>query len=123
MDFNWVWMICKQMVYEQSSCSFREYHGITRGFVAQEVFRRVEPAGRTIGQFLRWLIGTILASPCYIIDSLVCFSRQEVLGPLGADVFIGLSEEEQEKRHIANVEAPSDKDVIIPIQSNKTCQL
>ena len=34
-----------------------------------------------------------------------------MLGPLGADVFIGLSEEEQKKRHIANVEAPSDKDV------------
>ena len=43
------------MVYEQSSCSFREYHGITRGFVAQEVFRRVDPAGRSIGQFLRSL--------------------------------------------------------------------
>ena len=36
----------------------REYHGITRGFVAQEVFRRVEPAGRTIGQFLRCFGGT-----------------------------------------------------------------
>lgn len=34
-----------------------------------------------------------------------------MLEPLGADVFIGLSEEEQKKRHIANVEAPSDKDV------------
>ena len=37
--------------------------------------------------------------------------REEVLGPLGAEVFIGLSEEEQRKRHIANVEAPTDKDV------------
>ena len=37
--------------------------------------------------------------------------REEVLGPLGAEVFIGLSEEEQGKRHIANVEAPTDKDV------------
>ena len=37
--------------------------------------------------------------------------REEVLGPLGAEVFIGLSEQEQLKRHIANVEAPSDKDV------------
>ena len=37
--------------------------------------------------------------------------REEVLGPLEAEVFIGLSEEEQGKRHIANVEAPSDKDV------------
>ena len=39
--------------------------------------------------------------------------REEVLGPLEADVFIGLSEEEQNRRHIANVEAPSDKDVNI----------
>ena len=37
--------------------------------------------------------------------------REEILGPLGAEVFIGLSEEEQRKRHIANVEAPTDKDV------------
>ena len=41
----------------------------------------------------------------------VLFLREEVLGPLGAEVFIGLSEEEQRKRHIANVEAPTDKDV------------
>ena len=39
-----------------------------------------------------------------------------MLGPLGADVFIGLSEEEQNRRHIANVEAPSDKDVNISSQ-------
>ena len=37
--------------------------------------------------------------------------REEVLGPLGAEVFLGLSEQEQRKRHIANVEAPTDKDV------------
>ena len=41
----------------------------------------------------------------------VVFLREEVLGPLGAEVFLGLSEQEQRKRHIANVEAPSDKDV------------
>ena len=35
--------------------SRREYHAITRGFVAQEVFRRVDPTGRSIGQFLRCL--------------------------------------------------------------------
>jgi len=82
-----------RVIEEETPCwpegERREYHAITRGFVAQEVFRRVEPARRTIGQFL----------------------REELLGPLGADVFIGLSEEEQNRRHIANVEAPSDKDV------------
>ena len=50
----------------------REYHGITRGLIANEVFRRVEPSGRTMGQFL----------------------REEISEPLGADVFIGLRDEE-----------------------------
>ena len=30
----------------------REYHGMTRGWVANEVFRRMDPGGRTIGQYL-----------------------------------------------------------------------
>ena len=46
-----------------------------------------------------------------------------MLGPLGADVFIGLSEEEQNRRHIANVEAPSDKDVNISIMIDRTFQI
>ena len=50
-------------------------------------------------------------------------SREEVLGPLGADVFIGLSEEEQDRRHIADVEAPSDKDVNISVQIDRTFQI
>ena len=49
--------------------------------------------------------------------------REEVLGPLGADVFIGLSEEEQNRRHIANVEEPSDKDVNISILIDRTFQI
>ena len=31
--------------------------------------------------------------------------------PMAADVFLGLSEEEQGRQHIASVEQPSDKDV------------
>ena len=31
----------------------REYHSISRGWVANEIFRRVEPQGRTMGQFLQ----------------------------------------------------------------------
>lgn len=50
----------------------REYHAITRGWIAGEVFRRVEPEGRTMGEFL----------------------RAEVSEPLGADVYIGLREDE-----------------------------
>lgn len=51
----------------------REYHALTRGWIANEVFRRVDPAGRTIGEFL----------------------REEVAGPLEADVKIGLRESER----------------------------
>jgi len=50
----------------------REYHAITRGWIANEVFRRVEPAGRTMGQFL----------------------REEISTPLDADVYIGLHDHE-----------------------------
>ena len=31
----------------------REYHEATRGYILNEVFRRVEPGGRTMGEFLR----------------------------------------------------------------------
>jgi len=54
----------------------REYHAMTRGWIVNEVFRRVDPAGRTIGEFL----------------------REEIGGPLGADVNIGLREEELQRR-------------------------
>ena len=45
-------------VIEQHGLSFppdgrREYHAITRGWIVNELFRRVDPAGRTIGEFLR----------------------------------------------------------------------
>ncbi len=50
--------------------SIREYHGVTRGWILNEIFRRVEPQGRTIGEFL----------------------RQEVCDPLGADAIIGATD-------------------------------
>lgn len=50
----------------------REYHALTRGWIVNELFRRVDPAGRTIGEFL----------------------REEISGPLGADVVIGVKEQE-----------------------------
>jgi len=48
----------------------REYHAITRGWVANEVFRRADPSGRTIGEYL----------------------SEEISGPLDADAFIGVKE-------------------------------
>ena len=53
----------------------REYHALTRGWIVNEVFRRVDPAGRTIGEFL----------------------REEVSGPLDADVVIGVKPAEMER--------------------------
>lgn len=50
----------------------REYHALTRGWIVNEVFRRVDPAGRTIGEFL-------------------C---EEVSGPLAADVVVGVGDDD-----------------------------
>ncbi|MAT93575.1 MAG: esterase [Halioglobus sp.] len=50
----------------------RQYHALTRGWIVNELFRRVDPDGRTIGQYL----------------------REEISGPLGADVVIGVRDEE-----------------------------
>ncbi len=33
--------------------SLREYHSLTRGFVLNEIFRRADPSGRTIGEYVR----------------------------------------------------------------------
>ncbi len=54
----------------------REYHAITRGWIANELFRRIDPDGRTIGEFL----------------------RQDISGPLGADVYIGVTQEQLARR-------------------------
>ncbi len=50
----------------------REYHAVTRGWIVNEVFRRVDPERRTIGEFL----------------------REDISGPLGADAVIGVKEGE-----------------------------
>ena len=56
--------------------SAREYHAVTRGWIVNEVFRRVDPAGRTIGEFL----------------------REDISQPLGVDAFIGVRQEELSRR-------------------------
>ncbi len=50
----------------------REYHAVTRGWIVNELFRRVDPAGRTIGEFL----------------------REDISQPLEADAIIGVKREE-----------------------------
>jgi CubicO group peptidase (beta-lactamase class C family) len=53
----------------------REYHAITRGWIVNEVFRRVDPEGRTVGEYL----------------------REEISGPLEADAIIGVKEAELDR--------------------------
>jgi len=48
----------------------REYHGLTRGWILNEIFRRVHPEGKTLGEFF----------------------KEELNGKLGADVFLGHQE-------------------------------
>ncbi len=54
----------------------REYHAITRGWIVNELFRRADPAGRTIGEFL----------------------DQELSTKLDADVHVGLPESHLPRR-------------------------
>ena len=63
----------------------REYHALTRGWIINEVFRRMDPRGRTIGEYL----------------------RQELSRPLSADVVIGLAESELDRRSLLSVPKPS----------------
>ncbi len=57
--------------FRKGAANRREYHAVTRGWIVNEVFRRVDPESRTIGEYL----------------------RQELCGPLEADAFIGVEEE------------------------------
>lgn len=65
----------------RSSGKRREYHAITRGWILNELFRRVDKDARTIGEYL----------------------RQELSGPLDADVVIGLEEAELASRSPVSV--------------------
>ena len=67
----------------------REYHGLSRGMILQEVFRRAEPDNKTLGQFL----------------------AENVFRKLGVGVHIGLSPEDQGRLNIADAEALSAEQV------------
>jgi CubicO group peptidase (beta-lactamase class C family) len=58
--------------YRKGAGHRREYHALTRGWIVNELFRRVDPAGRTIGEFL----------------------REDISVPLGVDAVIGVRQEE-----------------------------
>lgn len=58
--------------FRQGQRGAREYHAVTRGWIANEIFRRADPGGRTIGEFL----------------------AEEITGPLEVDASIGVDEED-----------------------------
>jgi CubicO group peptidase (beta-lactamase class C family) len=58
--------------YRKGEGNRREYHAVTRGWIVNELFRRVDPARRTIGEFL----------------------REDISGPLEVDVVVGVKEAE-----------------------------
>jgi CubicO group peptidase (beta-lactamase class C family) len=58
--------------FREGDGSTREYHAITRGWIVNEVFRRVDPAGRTIGEFF----------------------REDISEPMAADVIIGVERQD-----------------------------
>jgi len=67
--------------------SKREYHVFSRGMVANEIFRRIDSKGRTVGEYL----------------------REEISSVIGSNTFIGLTENETQ-----NVE---DLELISPLFS------
>ncbi len=50
----------------ESSGTNREYHELSRGHILNEIFRRVEPQGRTIGEYLREEISKPLEADVYV---------------------------------------------------------
>lgn len=58
--------------FRKGAANRREYHAVTRGWIVNELFRRVDPAGRTMGEYL----------------------REEISQPLEADAIIGVKREE-----------------------------
>jgi len=68
-------LIEKQKQLLRKDGEARQYHSMTRGWVANEIFRRIHPEGLTIGEFL----------------------RRDIAEKIGADVYIGLPDGEIER--------------------------
>ena len=69
---NAIGKVVEEEVFLYEPGTKREYHFFTRGWIANEIVRRVDPSRRTIGEIL----------------------RSSISGPLGARAFIGLTESE-----------------------------
>ncbi|MEP6388991.1 MAG: serine hydrolase domain-containing protein [Halioglobus sp.] len=72
---NAVGQVLEQHAQNYSSSGKREYHALTRGWIVNELFRRVDSAGRTIGEYL----------------------QQEISGPLDVDVVVGVPEQDRQR--------------------------
>merc|ERR1719167_1053714 len=66
----------QKLVYREGDFNRREYHAVTRGWILNEIVRRADKTGRTVGEILR-------ADIC------------EPLG--GVDAFVGLSAPEMKR--------------------------
>ena len=69
--------------FRKGDGSRREYHAITRGWIVNEIFRRIDPAGRTIGEFLREDISDRLEVDAVIGASESDLKRTSKVSPLG----------------------------------------
>ncbi|MEQ8691220.1 MAG: serine hydrolase domain-containing protein [Pseudomonadales bacterium] len=72
----------QHLAFPKNGQSRREYHAITRGWIVNEVFRRLDPEARTLGEFV----------------------RAELSGPLQADTYLGLTDSEHAR--IAPISSP-----------------
>lgn len=69
--------------YPRDAGRKREYHAVTRGWIVNEIFRRVDPAGRTIGEFLREDISVPLEAAAIIGVKQEELGRRKKVAPLG----------------------------------------
>ncbi len=67
--------------WREGDDSQREYHAVTRGWIVNEIFRRADRDGRTIGEF----------------------AQQELRQKLGAEIVIGVPEEDLPRRVDVNL--------------------
>jgi len=69
---NKVGEVIERQTYKDLPGTRRDYHIYTRGWIINEVFRRADPKGRTVGEYL----------------------RQEITDKIGAKAYIGLTAKE-----------------------------
>jgi len=92
---NTIGQIIEREVPQHEPGARREYHYFSRGWIINEVVRRADPRGRTVGQIL----------------------REEICEPLGADVYIGCKDVSEER--FADLKIRRVYDVIMEAVNSK----